>query len=255
MAKVVAIANQKGGVGKTTTSVNLSAALAALGYGVLLVDLDAQGNATMGCGVDKQELDVSVYDVLMGKAHVDEATTRVQENGFDLVPGNADLTAVQVELIGRIGRERVLSDALASVQEAYDFILIDCPPALNVLTLNALVAAHSILIPMQCEYYALEGLSDLMETLKNVQEMINPDLEIEGILRTMHDSRSRLAAEVSGQLIEYFGDLVLETIVPRNVRLAEAPSHGLSIMKYDRSSKGGLAYSALADEIVRRNQN
>jgi chromosome partitioning protein len=255
MAKVVAVANQKGGVGKTTTSVNLSAALAALGYDVLLVDLDAQGNATMGCGVDKQELDVSVYDVLMGKAHVDEATTRVQENGFDLVPGNADLTAVQVELIGRIGRERVLSDALASVQEAYDFILIDCPPALNVLTLNALVAAHSILIPMQCEYYALEGLSDLMETLKNVQEMINPDLEIEGILRTMHDSRSRLAAEVSGQLIEYFGDLVLETIVPRNVRLAEAPSHGLSIMKYDRSSKGGLAYSALADEIVRRNQN
>lgn len=255
MAKVVAVANQKGGVGKTTTSVNLSAALAVLGYDVLLVDLDAQGNATMGCGVDKQELDVSVYDVLMGKAHVDEATTRVQENGFDLVPGNADLTAVQVELIGRIGRERVLSDALASVQEAYDFILIDCPPALNVLTLNALVAAHSILIPMQCEYYALEGLSDLMETLKNVQEMINPDLEIEGILRTMHDSRSRLAAEVSGQLIEYFGDLVLETIVPRNVRLAEAPSHGLSIMKYDRSSKGGLAYSALADEIVRRNQN
>ncbi len=255
MAKVVAVANQKGGVGKTTTSVNLSAALAAMGYAVLLVDLDAQGNATMGCGVDKQQLDVSVYDILVGKAHVNEATARVQENGFDLIPGNADLTAVQVELIGRIGRERVLSEALSSIQDDYDFILIDCPPALNVLTLNALVAAHSILIPMQCEYYALEGLSDLMETLRNVQEMINPDLEIEGILRTMHDSRSRLAAEVSGQLIEYFGDQVLDTIVPRNVRLAEAPSHGLSIMKYDRSSKGGLAYCALAEEIVRRNQN
>ena len=254
MGKIIAVANQKGGVGKTTTTVNLAACLSHIGYRVLLVDLDAQGNATMGCGVEKQGLDLSAYDVLMGKAHILDVIVGGLENGFDLLPGNSDLTAIQVELMNRIGRERVLAETLTVCREDYHFVVIDCPPALNVLTLNALVAADSVLIPMQCEYYALEGLSDLMDTLNNVQDIINPDLHVEGLLRTMHDSRSRLASEVSEQLLKHFGDLVLETIVPRNVRLAEAPSHGLSIIKYDRSSKGGIAYMALAEEIVRRNQ-
>ncbi len=254
MGKIVAVANQKGGVGKTTTSVNLSASLMTLGYRVLLVDLDAQGNATMGCGVDKHQLGDSAYEVLTGKAFVGDAIVNVDPEGLDLLPGNSDLTAVQVELMSRIGRERVLAEALAVCREDYHFVVIDCPPALNILTLNALVAADSILIPMQCEYYALEGLSDLMGTMENVRDMINPDLHVEGLLRTMHDSRSRLAAEVSSQLLQHFGDQVFDTIVPRNVRLAEAPSHGLSIVKYDRGSKGAQAYLSLAEEIIRRNQ-
>jgi chromosome partitioning protein len=255
MAKIIAVANQKGGVGKTTTSVNLAASLVSIGYRVLLVDLDAQGNATMGCGVDKHQVQSSAYEILTGKAFIQDALLAVDQDGLDLLPGNSDLTAVQVELMDRIGRERVLSESLAVCREDYHFIIIDCPPALNILTLNALVSADSVLIPMQCEYYALEGLSDLMDTLQNVQEMVNPGLHIEGLLRTMYDSRSRLTSEVSAQLLEHFREHVLDTIVPRNVRLAEAPSHGQSIVKYDKGSKGAQAYLALAEEIIRRNQS
>ena len=252
MGKVVAVANQKGGVGKTTTSVNLAASLMAIGYRVLLVDLDAQGNATMGCGVDKHEVQYSAYEILTGKTFIGEALVNVDPEGLDLLPGNSDLTAAQVELMERIGRERVLTEALSVCRDEYHFVIIDCPPALNILTLNALVAAAvGVAIPMTLQKL---GRADLMDTLRNVQEMVNPDLHIEGLLRTMYDSRSRLTAEVSAQLLEHFGEHVLDTIVPRNVRLAEAPSHGLSIVKYDKGSKGALAYMALAEEIVRRNQ-
>jgi chromosome partitioning protein len=254
MGKIIAVANQKGGVGKTTTSINLAASLAAIRHQVLLIDLDPQGNTTMGCGVDKKTLSVSSYDVLAGQVAAREAIIPLAEFGLALLPGNSDLTAAQVELMQRKNRERVLAEALAICRCEYQYILIDCPPSLNILTLNALVAADSVLIPMQCEYYALEGLSDLMDTLRNIRETVNPDLRIEGLLRTMHDTRSRLAAEVSEQLVEHFSDQVFRTVIPRNIRLAEAPSHGLPVMKYDKSSKGAIAYLALAGEIVRRNQ-
>ena len=233
MGKIIAVANQKGGVGKTTTSVNLAAGLASVGKRVLLIDLDPQGNATMGCGVNKKRLAHSSYEVLTRQSSTGEAILPLKELGFHLLPGNADLTAAQVELLQHDNRERALREALGSCKANYDFIFVDCPPSLNMLTVNALVAADSVLIPMQCEYYALEGLSDLMDTLANIRSTVNPGLAIEGLLRTMYDTRSRLANEVSEQLLKHFADKVLRTVIPRNIRLAEAPSHGLPVMMYD----------------------
>jgi chromosome partitioning protein len=219
----------------------------------LLADLDPQGNATMGCGVDKKHLPISTYDVLVRKATAREAVVMLDNIGLHILPGNADLTAASVELLQMADRERRLSAALNVCREDYDYILIDCPPALNMLTLNGLVAADSVLIPMQCEYYALEGLTDLMDTVRNIRNTVNPGLEIEGLLRTMYDPRSRLTNEVSEQLGKHFGDKLLRTVIPRNIRLAEAPSHGLPVMLYDKTSTGTIAYLALAGEIARRN--
>jgi chromosome partitioning protein len=252
MARIIAITNQKGGVGKTTTSVNFAASLSETGRRILLIDLDAQGNATMGSGVDKHALELTGYDVLLGHASLRSVIVRATEAGYDLLPGNADLTAAEVELMQKDDRERRLRAALAYVQNDYDYVLIDCPPSLNMLTVNALAAAHSVLIPIQCEYYALEGLSALLDTVSQVQAAINPGLEIEGLLRTMFDARNNLATEVSAQLQSHFGDKLYRTIIPRNVRLAEAPSHGLPVLRYDRTSRGALAYLALAGEFLRR---
>lgn len=251
MAKILAIANQKGGVGKTTTSVNLSASLAKGRKKVLLVDLDPQGNATMGCGVEKNDLELSIYDVLTNQAEFSAAVVRSKESKIDLLPANGDLTAAEIEMLEFPDKENRLSKILKSVSAQYDYIFIDCPPSLNMLTVNALVAAEGVLIPMQCEYYALEGLSALSETIEAIASSLNPSLKIEGILRTMYDPRNKLTVEVSGQLKEYFGDLVYRTVIPRNVRLAEAPSYGLPVIVYDKASRGALAYIALAGEILR----
>ncbi len=252
MAKTIAVTNQKGGVGKTTTAINLAASLVAAKRRVLLLDLDPQGNATMGSGVAKDEVDQSSYELLITDVSAKDCKLVCQESGYDLIGANSDLTAAEVELIQVIGREQRLKLKLSLVQSDYDFIIIDCPPSLNLLTVNAMTAADSVLIPVQCEYYALEGLASLMETIKQIQQMVNPQLVIEGILRTMFDARNSLAIDVSRELKSHFGDQVFRTVIPRNVRLAEAPSHGLPVLHYDRSSKGALAYLALAGELIRR---
>jgi chromosome partitioning protein len=252
MGSIFSITNQKGGVGKTTTTVNLAASLADKAKKVLLVDLDPQGNATTGCGVDKATLDKSSYDLLMNTASAKEVIISQKDIGFDVIPTNADLTAAEVELLDEEQREYRLRHALESVRTDYDYILIDCPPSLSMLTLNALVASKGAIIPIQCEYYALEGLSSLLKTVERIKQRANPTLEITGLVRTMFDARNNLANQVSRQLINHFEKKVFHAIIPRNVRLAEAPSHGLSVVNYDRSSRGAIAYMALASEFIRR---
>jgi chromosome partitioning protein len=252
MGKIIAVANQKGGVGKTTTSINLGASLAAAKRRVLLVDLDPQGNATMGSGVDKRNVERSSYEVLMGECSVEQVAVAVEHSSYSLLPANSDLTGAEVALLEEIGREMRLRQALRPVRDKYDYLIIDCPPSLNMLTVNALVAADSVMIPMQCEYYALEGLSALLETVEKIRSLLNPNLRVEGLLRTMYDPRNNLSTQVSQQLVKHFGTKVYSTVIPRNVRLAEAPSHGLPALLYDRNSSGALAYLALAGEILRR---
>jgi chromosome partitioning protein len=252
VAKVYAITNQKGGVGKTTTSVNLAASLAATKRKILLIDLDPQGNATMGCGIDKNSVEFSVYDVLVASRPIADTVVAAPDCGFMVLPANQDLTAAEVELLNEIGREFRLREAVTSIMDDYDYVLIDCPPSLNMLTVNALAAASGVVIPMQCEYYALEGLSALINTINRVKQLINPELEIEGILRTMYDGRNSLTNQVTEELRRHFADKLYSTVIPRNVRLAEAPSHGLPVLFYDKQSKGSLAYLALAGEILRR---
>lgn len=252
MAHILAVANQKGGVGKTTTTVNVAAALASTRRRVLLIDLDPQGNATMGSGVDKNQLSVTLNEVLLGEASVQEALIPTTTAGYAILPSNGELTAAEVALLDNPERERVLKQHLAPYANEFDHIIIDCPPSLNMLTVNGLVAASHVLIPMQCEYYALEGLSSLLNTIGQLQQTANPELSVLGILRTMYDPRNRLAQDVSEQLVTHFGDQVFTTIIPRNVRLAEAPSHGLPVLLYDKLSRGTIAYLNLAGEVLRR---
>jgi len=252
MPRVLAVVNQKGGVGKTTTAVNLAAALAQQGRRVLLVDLDPQGNATMGSGVDKRAVARTVYQALLGLGELAGIRTRSEKGGYDLVPANRDLAGAEVELVELPARETRLKSALEPIAADYDYILIDCPPSLSLLTVNALAAAQRVLIPMQCEYYALEGLSDLVGTIKRVRANLNPGLEIAGLLRTMYDPRNTLSQQVSRELEAHFGDKVFRTLVPRNVRLAEAPSYGIPAVVWDATSKGAQAYTALASEVLER---
>jgi chromosome partitioning protein len=250
--KIIAVANQKGGVGKTTSSVNLAASLAQIGQRVLLVDMDPQGNATMSSGIEKNKLERSVLDVLLKDAALSECLITSPSGGYGVLPANGDLTAAEVELIDVDGKEQRLKSGLSQATALFDYVLVDCPPSLNMLTVNAMVACDSILITMQCEYFALEGLSALLSTVRRINETVNSDLEIEGILRTMYDPRNSLTTEVSEQLFSHFGSLVYRTVIPRNVRLAEAPSHGEPGIVYDRYSRGARAYMALAEEFLRR---
>jgi len=252
VARMFCVANQKGGVGKTTTSVNLAAGLAAQGQRVLLVDMDPQGNATMGSGVDKRSLERSVYQVLVGLSPLKDATVASAPGAYDVLPANRELAGAEIELVDLDGRETRLKQALAAVDAVYDFVLIDCPPSLSLLTLNGLCAAHGVIIPMQCEYFALEGLADLVNTIKRVHANLNPDLRIIGLLRVMFDPRMTLQQQVSEQLVERFQDKVFATIIPRNVRLAEAPSYGMPGVTFDRSSKGAQAYLAFGAEVIER---
>ena len=252
MGKIIAVTNQKGGVGKTTSSINIAASLAATKRKVLLVDLDPQGNASSGCGINKDELEFHVLDVLLGEKSVRQCIHRIEDVNIDVIPANADLAAAEAHLLNVENKESKLKEVLINLADEYDYIFIDCPPSLSILTVNALVAANSVMIPMQCEYYALEGLSSLVQTIQQITEHVNHDLEIEGILRTMYDPRNRLSVEVSSQLHEHFGEKVYRTAIPRNVRLAEAPSHGLPALQYDRLSRGAKAYLALAGEMIRR---
>ncbi|MCB1645889.1 MAG: ParA family protein [Pseudomonadales bacterium] len=255
MAVVLAVTNQKGGVGKTTTSVNLAASLAAIKRKVLLVDMDPQGNATMGSGVDKSDLALSVYEVLIDGNTISEAAVPVESAGYDIVGSNVELTGAELELLEMDRREYRLKEALGPARDRYDFIILDCPPSLSLLTINGLVASDGVVIPMQCEYYALEGLSALMNTISRITAHLNPRLAVEGILRTMYDPRNSLTRDVSSQLLDHFGDKVYRTIIPRNVRLAEAPSYGLPVLYYDKQSRGAKAYLALASELARRYEN
>lgn len=253
MIKILAVTNQKGGVGKTTTTVNLAASLAAVKQRVLLIDLDPQGNATMGSGIEKRDLQASIYDVLLGSKTIVQACQVAGVGGYDVLPANRELAGAEVELVDMPRREMRLQESLRAVTDAYDYVLIDCPPALNLLTLNGLCAAKTVMIPMQCEYYALEGLSDLVNTIRKVRANLNPVLEIEGLLRTMFDPRNALAQQVSAQLEAHFGDKVYKTVIPRNIRLAEAPSYGMPALFHDKASKGTQAYLALAGEMLSLN--
>ena len=252
--KIISIINQKGGVGKTTTVINLASALSQQGKKILVIDLDPQGNATSGGGINKSEINYSIYDVLIGNVTLNKTILNSKESLFDISPANQNLAGAEIDLVDIQDREFMLKNAISFLGEKYDFVLIDCPPTLNLLTVNALVAATAVLIPMQCEYYALEGLSDLVNTIKKVKKQLNPDIEIEGLLRTLFDKRNTLAQQVSNELSSHFGSKVYKTIIPRNVRLAEAPSHGKAALFYDKSSKGAKAYLNLAEEILKGNQ-
>ncbi|GHF90154.1 ParA family protein [Thalassotalea marina] len=254
MGKIIAIANQKGGVGKTTTAVNLAASLAATKRQVLLIDLDPQGNATMGSGIDKYDVHATCYELLVEEKPFEDVVCKDTSGIYHLIAANTDVTAAEIKLMEFFAREQRLKNALAPIRANYDYIIIDCPPSLNMLTVNAMTAADSVLVPMQCEYYALEGLTALMDTISQLQAVVNGDLAIEGILRTMYDPRNRLANDVSEQLKRHFGDKVYRTVIPRNVRLAEAPSFGAPVMYYDKSSTGAKAYLALAGEMLRKKE-
>lgn len=252
--KVLAFANQKGGVGKTTSCINLSAALASMKRKVLLIDMDPQGNATMGSGIEKNRQNVTINEVLMAENTIFEAIINNTQGGFSLIPANGDLTNAEIALLRKNNQEHTLRQALDLIRDQFDLILIDCPPSLNMLTLNALVASDAVIIPMQCEYYALEGLSALMNTIEQIRAHLNPSLKIEGIVRTMYDPRNRLSSEVSAQLIAHFGKKVYQSVIPRNIRLAEAPSHGMPILLYDKGSRGSDSYLCLASELLKANQ-